>query len=111
MFEACIPDQSKLDLRNDVHQEGDDFRIAVFLRANATDKNRSTVSYSPTGGSSASVQGYFRSGDASQWSTSRAGIGFAGAQFHSGYREALCALGPCSAGAIGTRCAAHVGGR
>ncbi len=52
MFDSCIPDQAKLDLRNDVHQEGDDYRIALFLQAHATDKNRSTVRYSRTGESS-----------------------------------------------------------
>lgn len=49
MFENCIPDQSKLDIRKGVHQEGDDFKIALFLQSHAIDMNRSSITYDPKG--------------------------------------------------------------
>jgi hypothetical protein len=49
MFEYCIPDQSKLDIRNGVHLSVDDYKIALFLQSEATDKNRSSLIYTPIG--------------------------------------------------------------
>jgi len=49
MFQAAITDQFKLDILKGVHQPGDNYKVALFLKAAAADKNQSSVSYTATG--------------------------------------------------------------
>lgn len=61
MFEASIPDRSKLDIRNGIHQSDDLYKIALFNQAEATDKNRWSTIYTSIGELPSAV-GYLRGG-------------------------------------------------
>ena len=60
MFEACIPDQSKVDIRNGI-QSDDEYKIALYHQAEATDKNRSATIYNSIG-ELPTAGGYLRGG-------------------------------------------------
>ena len=48
-FAACLTDRFLLDMANGVHQPGDTYKIALYLKADATTLNKSLTAYTSTG--------------------------------------------------------------
>ena len=48
-FQACLTDQFFQDILNGVHQPLDTYKIALYTKAEATDKNAALTAYNTTG--------------------------------------------------------------
>ena len=49
MFDTCIADRSKLDIRKRGASVGDDYKIVLYLQSDAPDMNRSSLVYTSIG--------------------------------------------------------------
>lgn len=93
-FAAAITDQYKQDILNGVHQPGDSYKIALYMQATATDKNKTATTYNTTG-ELATAGGYTQGGIALTGFT----VGLASDTAYVDFADAVWALATFTADA------------
>src|SRR5271167_1981546 len=94
MFEEGLTDQFRQDILKGVHQPGDTYKIALYTKAAATDKNASLVAYNSIG-ELPTAGGYTRGGQV----LSGYAVGISGRSAYMDWSDAIWANSTFSADA------------